>query len=174
VNSLVFETASGCLERVWLLSQDRHRRIARGRIVIHNVNESSCVLHGISFAQLPLTASSNSSNTGIAASLEDMQLTRHVALTPNQRLAPIRAEAISALLASAESCAETARVASIIGRQVLRRYSFDSDWPLRDVEGEELGIGVFDSAGNFRHPACCHARHFGLLAGNPFGLGAQP
>jgi len=128
VNSLVFEAASGCLESAWLLSQDRQRRIARGRIVIHNVNESSCVLHGISFAQLPLTASSNSSNTGIAASLDDMQLTRHVALTPNHRLAPIRAEAISALLASAESCAETARVASSIGRQVLRRYSFDSDW----------------------------------------------
>jgi len=61
-----------------------------------------------------LTASSSSSKTGIAASLEEMQLTRHIALTPNQRLAPIRAEAISALLASAESCAETARVASSI------------------------------------------------------------
>jgi hypothetical protein len=101
VNSLVFEAASGCLESAWLLSQDRQRRIARVRIVIHNVNESSCVLHGISFAPLPLTASSNSSTTCIAASLEEMQLTRHIALTPNQKLAPIRAEAISALLASA-------------------------------------------------------------------------
>ena len=56
-----------------------------------------------------------------------MQLTRHVALTPNQRLAPILAEAISALLASAESSAETARVTSSVDRQVLRRHSFDSD-----------------------------------------------
>jgi hypothetical protein len=70
----------------------------------------------------------HSSNTGIAASLEERQLTRHIALTLNQRLAPSRAEAISALLASAESCAETERVSSSIGRQVLRRYSFDSDW----------------------------------------------
>lgn len=38
------------------------------------------------------------------------------------------------------------------------------------VGGEEVGIAVFDHPGNLRHPTCWHARHYGLLAANPFGL----
>ena len=37
------------------------------------------------------------------------------------------------------------------------------------VEGEELGIAVFDSPRSFRHPTYWHARGYGLLAANPFG-----
>ena len=57
-----------------------------------------------------------------------MQLTRHVALTRIKDLHRSVPKRFRHFLASAESCAETARVASSIGRQVLRRYSFDSDW----------------------------------------------
>ncbi len=39
-----------------------------------------------------------------------------------------------------------------------------------NVEGEEAGIAVFDNPKNFRHPTYWHARHYGLLAANPFGL----
>jgi hypothetical protein len=38
------------------------------------------------------------------------------------------------------------------------------------VEGEDLGIAVFDNPQNLRHPTYWHARHYGLLAANPFGV----
>lgn len=39
-----------------------------------------------------------------------------------------------------------------------------------NVSGEDLGIAVFDNPKNLRHPTTWHARHYGLLAANPFGL----
>jgi Family of unknown function (DUF6807) len=38
------------------------------------------------------------------------------------------------------------------------------------VAGESVGVAVFDSPLNFRHPTYWHARAYGLLAANPFGL----
>jgi Family of unknown function (DUF6807) len=38
------------------------------------------------------------------------------------------------------------------------------------VDGENLGIAVFDSPRSFRHPTYWHARGYGLFAANPFGL----
>jgi hypothetical protein len=38
------------------------------------------------------------------------------------------------------------------------------------VGGEEVGIAVFDHPENFRHPTYWHARGYGLLAANPFGI----
>jgi len=37
------------------------------------------------------------------------------------------------------------------------------------VQGEELGIAVFDNPGNIKHPTYWHAREYGLFAVNPFG-----
>jgi Family of unknown function (DUF6807) len=47
-----------------------------------------------------------------------------------------------------------------------------ADWVNYDgkVEGEEVGIAVFDIPENFRHPTYWHARAYGLLAANPFGI----
>jgi hypothetical protein len=47
-----------------------------------------------------------------------------------------------------------------------------ADWVDYDgnVSGEDLGIAVFDSPKNLRHPTYWHARHYGLLAANPFGV----
>ena len=47
-----------------------------------------------------------------------------------------------------------------------------ADWVDYDgtVAGEELGVTVFDSPKSFRHPTYWHARGYGLLAANPFGL----
>jgi len=47
-----------------------------------------------------------------------------------------------------------------------------ADWVDFDgtIAGEELGIAVFDSPKSFRHPTTWHARGYGLLAANPFGL----
>ena len=39
-----------------------------------------------------------------------------------------------------------------------------------NVEGEDVGIAIFDHPGNLRHPSYWHARGYGLLAVNPFGL----
>jgi hypothetical protein len=39
-----------------------------------------------------------------------------------------------------------------------------------DVAGESVGIAIFDDPGNLRHPTYWHARQYGLLAANPFGL----
>jgi Methane oxygenase PmoA len=38
------------------------------------------------------------------------------------------------------------------------------------VSGKHVGIVVFDSPASFRHPTTWHARAYGLLAANPFGL----
>jgi len=38
------------------------------------------------------------------------------------------------------------------------------------VGGEELGVAIFDHPQNFRHPTYWHARGYGLLAANPFGI----
>jgi len=39
-----------------------------------------------------------------------------------------------------------------------------------NVEGEDAGIAIFDHPDNFRHPTYWHARGYGLLAANPFGV----
>lgn len=36
--------------------------------------------------------------------------------------------------------------------------------------GRTMGIGILDHPGNFRHPTHWHARDYGLVAANPFGL----
>jgi hypothetical protein len=38
------------------------------------------------------------------------------------------------------------------------------------IDGRSLGVAVFDSPKSFRHPTYWHARGYGLLAANPFGL----
>jgi hypothetical protein len=39
-----------------------------------------------------------------------------------------------------------------------------------NVAGESVGVAIFDSPKNLRHPAYWHARRYGLMAVNPFGL----
>jgi hypothetical protein len=39
-----------------------------------------------------------------------------------------------------------------------------------DMNGEPVGVAVLDSPKSFRHPTYWHARGYGLLAANPFGL----
>ena len=38
-----------------------------------------------------------------------------------------------------------------------------------DVDGEKIGVAIFDSPKNPRHPVYWHARDYGLFALNPFG-----
>jgi hypothetical protein len=38
------------------------------------------------------------------------------------------------------------------------------------IQGKQVGIAVFDHPTSFRHPTTWHARAYGLLAANPFGL----
>ena len=46
------------------------------------------------------------------------------------------------------------------------------------IDGKTVGLAVLDHPGNLRHPAHWHARDYGLVAANPFGLhdftGAEP
>ncbi len=37
------------------------------------------------------------------------------------------------------------------------------------VDGESLGIAIFDNPSNIKHPTYWHARDYGLFAANPFG-----
>jgi len=41
-----------------------------------------------------------------------------------------------------------------------------------DLDGEKLGVAMFDHPGNPRHPTYWHARDYGLFALNPFGQNA--
>jgi hypothetical protein len=38
------------------------------------------------------------------------------------------------------------------------------------VEGKQMGVAIFDSPQNPRHPTTWHVRDYGLFAANPFGL----
>jgi hypothetical protein len=38
------------------------------------------------------------------------------------------------------------------------------------VDGEPVGVAIFDSPKSFRHPTYWHARGYGLFAANPFGI----
>ncbi|HCF95063.1 MAG TPA: hypothetical protein DEW46_08375 [Verrucomicrobia bacterium] len=38
------------------------------------------------------------------------------------------------------------------------------------VDGKEVGFAIFDHPGNLRHPTWWHAREYGLVAANPFGI----
>jgi Family of unknown function (DUF6807) len=38
------------------------------------------------------------------------------------------------------------------------------------VDNEEVGVAIFDSPRNFRHPTYWHARGYGLFSVNPFGI----
>jgi hypothetical protein len=38
------------------------------------------------------------------------------------------------------------------------------------IDGQKLGVAIFDSPKSFHHPTYWHARGYGLLAANPFGL----
>jgi hypothetical protein len=38
------------------------------------------------------------------------------------------------------------------------------------IDGREVGIAIFDHPSNLRHPTTWHARDYGLIAANPFGL----
>ncbi len=37
------------------------------------------------------------------------------------------------------------------------------------VRGKTVGVGIFDHPSNPHHPSTWHARHYGLIAANPFG-----
>jgi len=39
-----------------------------------------------------------------------------------------------------------------------------------EIDDETVGVGIFDHPSNPRHPTWWHARHYGLIAANPFGL----
>jgi len=39
-----------------------------------------------------------------------------------------------------------------------------------EVAGESVGVAIFDHPANLRHPTYWHARQYGLLSANPFGL----
>jgi hypothetical protein len=41
-----------------------------------------------------------------------------------------------------------------------------------EVEGEKLGVAIFDHPGNLRHPTYWHVRAYGLFAANIFGVRA--
>ncbi len=41
-----------------------------------------------------------------------------------------------------------------------------------EIDGERLGVAIFDHPGNPRHPTYWHARDYGLFALNPFGRNA--
>ncbi len=39
-----------------------------------------------------------------------------------------------------------------------------------EIDGQTVGIAVFDHPSNLRHPTWWHARDYGLLSANPFGI----
>ena len=64
-------------------------------------------------------------------------------------------------------------IADSEGRKDGEVWGKKSDWgafPGPDEKGEPAVIAVFDHPSNLRHPTWWHARDYGLLAANPFGI----
>ncbi len=60
--------------------------------------------------------------------------------------------------------AEGVREAEIWGK----RAAWIDYWA--EIDGHTVGIAMFDHPGNLRHPTWWHAREYGLLSANPFGI----
>lgn len=55
------------------------------------------------------------------------------------------------------------------GREVWgKRAKWVDYWG--DIDGKTLGVAIFDHPSNPRHPTWWHAREYGLIAANPFGI----
>ena len=60
------------------------------------------------------------------------------------------------------------------GRTMAQTWGKPASWVdyTGDVDGEKIGIALFDHPASFHHPARWHVRDYGLLAVNPFGANA--
>ena len=60
------------------------------------------------------------------------------------------------------------------GRTMAQTWGKPANWVdyTGDVDGEKIGIALFDHPVSFHHPARWHVRDYGLLAVNPFGASA--
>ncbi len=60
------------------------------------------------------------------------------------------------------------------GRTMVQTWGKPARWVdyTGDVDGEKIGIVLFDHPESFHHPARWHVRDYGLLAVNPFGANA--
>lgn len=63
-------------------------------------------------------------------------------------------------------------VSSTGGKGEKEIWGKQADWVdyFGTINGEQLGIAIFDSPKSFHHPTYWHARAYGLFAANPFGL----
>jgi hypothetical protein len=67
------------------------------------------------------------------------------------------------------------RMVDADGRSTMAKvWGKRSNWVdyTAEVDGERLGVAIFDSPQNPRHPTYWHARDYGLFALNPFGQSA--
>jgi hypothetical protein len=82
-------------------------------------------------------------------------------------------EGTFALRLAPELDAPTGQMVDSKGRQgEAQIWGKRADWVNVDgvIDGQTLGVAIFDSPKSFRHPTYWHARGYGLLAANPFGL----
>ena len=72
----------------------------------------------------------------------------------------------------AESKTATGRLANSEGQRNGEVWGKRARWidDSGTVEGREVGVAIFDHPGNHGHPTWWHARTYGLLAANPFGV----
>ena len=78
-------------------------------------------------------------------------------------------------LADAFTEKQGAKLVDADGRMTMANiWGKRSNWVdyTAEVEGERLGVAIFDHPGNPRHPTYWHARDYGLFALNPFGQNA--
>jgi len=78
-------------------------------------------------------------------------------------------------LADAFTERKGARMVDADGRATMAKvWGKRSNWVdyTAEVEGERLGVAIFDHPQNPRHPTYWHARDYGLFALNPFGKNA--
>src|SRR5436305_1109625 len=60
------------------------------------------------------------------------------------------------------------------GRTMAQTWGKPASWVdySGEVEGEKVGVALFEHPASFHHPSRWHVRDYGLLAVNPFGANA--
>jgi hypothetical protein len=66
----------------------------------------------------------------------------------------------------------TGHAANSVGESGAAIWGRRADWVCYygEIDGRRCGIAMFDHPDNVRHPTTWHARDYGLVAANPFGL----
>jgi hypothetical protein len=154
-----------------------------GRIVVRNAEWKDGAKNGVLTATMDWRDSSGKTllvetrNMGFASDPKLRTIDFEITLTAavDVTFGDTKEGAFAIRLAEAFTERKGMRMTDADGRATMAKiWGKRSNWVdyTAEVEGERLGVAMFDHPQNPRHPTYWHARDYGLFALNPFGSNA--